>query len=172
MTSEPVAVWALTEVADRARMHALPQFEAWIGAPFVLVGAPNEPDEKPGEWIYSTAAHKSRGALPQAALEGTIVIPIKKARPDIFPGVVLVGRAASNDVQLDSPSVSKLHARIRLGDDGLFVSDAGSRNGTEINGKPVQGEAPLRAFAVVTFGRRRFTVQDTASLHKLVGKMA
>ena len=47
---------------------------------------------------------------------------------------VLVGRAPTADVRIDDPRVSRLHARIEMRDDGIYVEDLGSRNGTSVNG--------------------------------------
>lgn len=170
MTGVP-EVLRLAEVADMARALGAVSFKQWLGASFVLVGSEHEPEEQGAKWSYSTARHAAHGAVPVTALETAIVIPVKKARPDFFPGVVLVGRASSNDICLDSASVSKLHARLHESPDGLAISDADSRNGTLLNGKPVVGDMAVRVFSVVTFGRRSFTVQDVPSLHSFLRKM-
>lgn len=161
----------LSDVADSARALGAASFAAMIGAPYVLVGSAHEPGESDGPWHYTTDSHAAPGAVPETALESAIVIPIKKARVDDLPGVVLVGRATTNDIHLDSPSVSKLHARIHETATGLSVSDAGSRNGTTLDGRPVGNETAIRVFAVIAFGQRSFTVQDTASLYGLLKKM-
>ncbi len=50
----------------------------------------------------------------------------------------LMGRAPSCDIKLPSNNVSKEHTRIEVFDDKLIVSDAGSRNGTFLNGVQVR----------------------------------
>lgn len=50
---------------------------------------------------------------------------------------ITLGRDPSCDIPLPSPFVSRLHARIEKHDDGHFISDAGSRNGTLLNGSEV-----------------------------------
>ena len=83
--------------------------------------------------------------------------PLRKVHTQFFPKTILIGRAFSNDLCIDDPSVSKLHARIRIADDGLtLVEDADSRNGTFVNGQPATSERVVRDGDVVTFGRRRF----------------
>ncbi len=56
---------------------------------------------------------------------------------------VLVGRAPSADVRIDDPRVSRLHARIEMRDDGVYVEDLGSRNGTRVEGEAVLGSRKL-----------------------------
>lgn len=66
---------------------------------------------------------------------------------------VSVGRSEDNDVVLSHPSVSKVHARLRLGSDGLFVHDAGSTNGVWLRGERVSAEgAPFVAGEPLTVG--------------------
>jgi hypothetical protein len=54
-----------------------------------------------------------------------------------------VGRVADNDLHLDHPSVSKIHASLVMNREGtLLVADTGSTNGTYINGRRMAyGEA-------------------------------
>ena len=40
-------------------------------------------------------------------------------------------------VWINDESVSRRHARIRVGDDGVFLEDLGSKNGTFLRGVPV-----------------------------------
>ncbi len=56
--------------------------------------------------------------------------------------IALVGRAPNADLRLAEPQVSRLHARIEARNDGVYVEDLGSRNGTACNGEPVT--APTR----------------------------
>ncbi len=66
-----------------------------------------------------------------------------------------IGRAADNDMQLDHPSVSKIHAAMRMNTDGaLVIADTGSTNGTFINGRRIAyGEArAIEAGDTVGFG--------------------
>ena len=50
--------------------------------------------------------------------------------------IVLIGRAAGNDLVLRQPSVSARHARVIVGPDGLWIEDLGSRNGTFVGTPP------------------------------------
>lgn len=42
------------------------------------------------------------------------------------------------ELVVDDPSVSRRHARLSIGADGLVIEDLNSLNGTEIDGKPLQ----------------------------------
>jgi hypothetical protein len=63
-----------------------------------------------------------------------------------FPDMVTIGRTANNDVILPDVSVSKFHAYFRLlGRERAQIVDAGSKNGTWLNGVrlPARGEPTL-----------------------------
>jgi hypothetical protein len=66
-----------------------------------------------------------------------------------------VGRVADNDLHLEHPSVSKIHAALVMNREGtLLVADTGSTNGTYINGRRLAyGEArQIEDGDVVGFG--------------------
>jgi pilus assembly protein CpaF len=60
------------------------------------------------------------------------------AQPEIS-----IGRVAGNDIVLGDANVSKFHARLSVGDDGVTVIDLRSTNGTFINGSRLTGPAPI-----------------------------
>lgn len=47
-------------------------------------------------------------------------------------GVVSIGRALDNDVVVPDPTVSRRHLRVSALDDGIYVEDLGSTNGTHL----------------------------------------
>ena len=89
--------------------------------------------------------------------------------PSRAGGVVVVGREKNSaDVCLPIGTVSAAHARFERDEDGrVFVSDLGSRNGTEVDGRPVPPGGPrfeLSSGDVVTLGDphlARFEVVET-----------
>ena len=65
--------------------------------------------------------------------------------------LLTVGRHPDSMVPLASPSVSSHHGAIRWRDDGFYVQDLGSRNGTRVNGVEVE-EAKLNDGDRLAFG--------------------
>ena len=63
----------------------------------------------------------------------------------------LVGRASSNDIQIDHPRVSRHHAELRVDGGTTWLIDLASSNGTLVNGRPVKHWA-LRHGDVVRIG--------------------
>lgn len=51
--------------------------------------------------------------------------------------VTTIGRAPTCDLVLEYGSVSRLHARVELNESGHVVVDAGSTNGTTVNGRRI-----------------------------------
>lgn len=74
-------------------------------------------------------------------------------------GSKLVGRAATSDVPIYDPTISRRHAEIQLADSGVLVRDLGSSNGTFLNGARVS-EATATDGDVVTFGKVAFHVRE------------
>src|SRR5262249_40974595 len=63
-----------------------------------------------------------------------------------------IGRQADCAVCLESPAVSRHHARIVRNGDEFFVEDLGSSNGTFLNGQRTQGRQPLTEKDVLQIG--------------------
>ncbi len=74
-----------------------------------------------------------------------------------------VGRGAHNEVHLTEESVSEAHAELQRRDDGWYVVDRGSTNGTYVGGSRVSGERRLSQSAEVRFGgvKLRFLDAET-----------
>ena len=52
----------------------------------------------------------------------------------LMEGANVVGRAPEATIRIDSPGISRLHARILVHDGAATLEDLGSKNGTHVNG--------------------------------------
>jgi predicted component of type VI protein secretion system len=79
---------------------------------------------------------------------------------------VHVGRGAHNDVRLADESVSETHAKLQRREDGWYVVDMESTNGTYVAGTRIRGERRLEGSPDIRFGgiKMRFTSTEGASL--------
>lgn len=68
---------------------------------------------------------------------------------------ILIGRSEDNDLALPDPFSSGHHAIIAPADSGFCVRDNGSKNGTFLNGKKVQGEIELKRGDEILIGSTR-----------------
>jgi pSer/pThr/pTyr-binding forkhead associated (FHA) protein len=77
---------------------------------------------------------------------------LKGTRIELRGESASIGRGAHNDASLPDDSVSDSHARLERRDDGWYVMDAGSTNGTYVGGKRITGERRLDGPAELRFG--------------------
>jgi hypothetical protein len=89
------------------------------------------------------------------------------ASPALTPGTAIelqqaagVGRGAENTIRLDGDTtVSSRHATLDSRADGLWVEDAGSTNGTFVNGAPVTTRRLLQPGDVIRIGHTDLLVE-------------
>jgi DNA-binding winged helix-turn-helix (wHTH) protein len=67
-------------------------------------------------------------------------------------GEHILGRDADAEVFLESPSVSRRHARICIADGHATFEDLGSKNGSSVGGRRAQGPVPLADGDVIITG--------------------
>lgn len=90
-------------------------------------------------------------------------------RVQLNQDMTTLGRSDTCDVVIDVPTVSRLHARIELQHDRYMLFDAGSANGTFMNGKRVEHGGQLGTGDVIWLGYHEvalhfFDPEDTLAL--------
>ena len=102
-----------------------------------------------------------RGAEPAATRyllvgdDGDFVLP---------PGEVLIGRGPECAVRLPSSDVSRVHARVRVREDGVLLDDRDSKNGTWVNGARITEPRALEEGDEVVVGECRLLFRSSATL--------
>ena len=71
-----------------------------------------------------------------------------------------VGKASENDIALDDPSVSHLHAVLERFSAGWCVTDLGSSNGTWLNGERIWSSRRVRHDDEIRIGQTRLLFRD------------
>jgi signal transduction histidine kinase len=87
--------------------------------------------------LDATRCSSCGDSLAVAVLEvmrGELAEKIRFLRPRAY----VVGRARHNDIALNEPSISKLHARLDYQDGRFFIEDAGSLHGVYVNATKVR----------------------------------
>jgi DNA-binding winged helix-turn-helix (wHTH) protein len=77
-------------------------------------------------------------------------------------GEMVVGRGVDCGLRLDSPRVSRHHARIRVTGSGASVEDLGSKNGTTVRGERIEGEVALRDGDEIVIGPAELLFRGSA----------
>src|SRR5258707_4670699 len=77
-------------------------------------------------------------------------------------GTFTIGRDAACDLVLSDMTVSRTHAGLLRVADGWLLSDAGSTNGTRLNGWRVTDPVPAQAGAQVTFSAMTLVITERA----------
>jgi hypothetical protein len=106
-------------------------------------GAPEEPEEPEPEREHVTLAVEGR------------VVPVSADR-------IVVGRSRECDVRVDDSNVSRRHFELVRESPGTWVvSDLGSTNGTEVNGRTVQRRTTLDDGDRITIGSTELVFERT-----------
>lgn len=111
--------------------------------------------------LVAAGAGEAPQAPPIAARLRVISGPDAGRVVELRAGVSTLGRDASNTVVIGDPLVSKHHCRIAVGD-AVEVIDAGSANGTLIDGQAAD-RAIVAADDIITVGDSAFSVERTGS---------
>ncbi len=80
-------------------------------------------------------------------------VPLKSVR-------LTIGRSSRNDLCLNDPFVSRLHAEIRRDGEFFVLYDSGSANGTYHNGQRIDSSAALQFGDVIRIGETELRVAD------------
>ena len=79
-----------------------------------------------------------------------------------------IGRSSTNGICISDPFASRLHAELKREGDQVLLIDAGSSNGTFLNGQRVTAPIPLRPGDLIRIGETEIEYsseeQDTLSL--------
>ena len=134
----------LADLIESATGLAVPADESWW-----VDGAQHAADARIGEITLldgsqiarsrPVAAEPLRGwsVLLSGGLHAGPALPVPRSRP------LVVGRSPQADIFVDSPSLSWTHVTFEREGDGVRVSDAGSTNGTYVDGVEVTDEGVL-----------------------------
>ena len=125
-------------------------------------------DPLPSQWGFHTHAEdcssgyaSARGYASHEELHALLVadrhfaVPFRKPiASQSDPKRLSIGRSSDQDIVLRNETVSKFHAWLERSSDGAYhVADAGSRNGTRLNGRNVvAGPLPIAPGDAVRFG--------------------
>jgi ABC-type multidrug transport system ATPase subunit len=145
----------LTLAADGPEVRLSPQ------APAVVPSSPPPATAPPARAPFVQKAAPDFSTVPAPPVDAG-VLPSAGGGP-VLTGVHRVGRTAlrigrdpSNDLVLNDLLVSRRHADFHAaGPSGTEIVDLGSANGTYVNGRRIQGRAPLAEGDIIGIGRHQ-----------------
>ena len=114
------------------------------------------PPPPPASSDVDANATRARMIPPKVVLRGVSGSYFGKIVP--VRGRLVIGRGSECDLILDEPEMSRRHAVIENSDDGIFLRDLGSSNGTYVNGVQVR-DAVLHPDDQIAFDRNRFLIE-------------
>lgn len=119
----------------------------------------------------NTGSHLDPAGAANLNLSEQEVYPVRKRAEGAFQDRVGIGRAPNVDISLPLPRVSKYHAFFTWDENGsYFVTDAGSKNGTMVEGKTLTPRQPylLAEGAQLAFGPYRFVFFTAEGFRELI----
>jgi pSer/pThr/pTyr-binding forkhead associated (FHA) protein len=127
---------------------------AAVAPPAIAAQTPAEAPSAPQTPVSAPAAKDPRPVV--AILESMNEGPGKGTKYELRSALGHVGRGAHNDVRLSDESVSETHAKLQKREDGWYVVDMDSTNGTYVGGSRVNGERKIDGSPDVRFGGMKF----------------
>lgn len=143
------------------------EFEAKHGGSFLLLSATGIAGPK-GMSGTDVRLDTDSDPLARTADLSVLVVPLRSA-PGAPGDLITIGREERNDAVVPDASISRFHAFLKRTPEGqCLIQDAGSTNGTMVNGVTVQtrgsGEpTELKSGDTVRLGRVEFTFLDAAA---------
>src|SRR5436190_16701297 len=90
-------------------------------------------------------------SLPETKL--TIIRPDGPTESRSFlPGAYVIGRSPESDIHIETPLISRAHARLTIKDRECVIEDLGSSNGTFVGGEKISAVTILRLGSQVMLG--------------------
>ncbi len=123
------------------------------------VSAPAHAQAQSGRtMIYSNAERVSEPLEERGrARAQTPLLLIDGKRVVISPAGATIGRGRQSDIVLNDPNVSRQHAEIRPRGGSWVITDLGSTNGSQLNGRRVEGSEVLRSGDEIELGASMMT---------------
>lgn len=99
------------------------------------------------------------------------VYPLVKKANASFADRITIGRTSNNDLAFNEVSISRFHAYLRLDGDRWLVADAGSKNGTWVDGERLQPrrERAIGSKGVLRLGDVELTFYAARELYAALG---
>jgi DNA-binding winged helix-turn-helix (wHTH) protein len=109
---------------------------------------------------FGYAFDAAEGAIEESELR--LVMSDGSRTVSLHAGPNLIGRGGEVALSVDSARVSRQHARIDAGAEGVTIEDLGSKNGTFVNGRRITARTMLNDGDEISIGPARMTFRRTS----------
>jgi hypothetical protein len=119
------------------------------------------PDPQSGRTMVYSAAGRVAEPLEERARarNQTALLLLEGKRMVVGPAGLTLGRSRQCDVVLSDPNVSRQHAEIRPRGGSWVLSDLGSTNGSQLNGRRIDGPEVLKPGDEIELGTSTMTFE-------------
>ena len=116
---------------------------------------------------YAFRDTPSGADVPRAPVHGEVAFSLKWAegRAVLGDGQSVLGRDPDVEIFLNSPGVSRRHARITIAGNRAAIEDLGSKNGTFVGDERVHGSQPLGDGDIIGIGSVKLTLRTIQRAH-------
>ena len=126
-------------------------------------------DELNSTQIFEPSKSMGSSISASESLKHAVYPLVKGEYPATPRGSFYIGRINGNDMIMPDYAISKRHAIIDIEDGTYYLRDAGSTNGTKINGTRLgKKRVKLKDKDVIGFARYEFTFLYPKSLYKML----
>jgi hypothetical protein len=167
----------IRELRDAARALSRAEFEERHGRAFLLLSAADLSTPRPTLTEVRLDAEPAVPVRAESTASLSLVVYALRRSGRSAGHLITLGRAPENDVVVPDVSISRFHAFVKQDANGRWLmQDAGSTNGTTINGDPVprQGHgppAPLAPGDDVRLGQVELTFLDCDGLVSFAARL-
>lgn len=163
----------IRDLAEKLKKLGEDRFRKMHPHPFLVVI--NRPPED-REWMDPRTAESKLSDISEIEMRSQSgeAVAVAKSNRNAFKSVITVGRARNNDIVLRAPKISKLHAKFLPDEEGYQLTDAGSANGTTVNGIQLKKDQTFRLNRgdEVAFWRYTFEYHDLDSFMEHLRKQS
>ena len=146
------AVWRTEFVSDHALTQVIAELRAALGdnarSPSFIENIPRR-----GYRLVEDVILIADSVAPA----GSALLPFKLQTDDgdhpLAQGLNVIGRTGDADICIDQTEVSRCHAKITIQGTSAVIEDLGSKNGTYVNGRRLEGPATLTNGDEIWIGR-------------------
>ena len=113
------------------------------------------PDQPGGQELEQPAPPPKRTKRTRGAPRVLMITQGSQAgqSAELADGVVLIGRGADAQLSLDDDYVSTRHARVVSGENGIYLEDLGSTNGSYVNNQRITAPTTVSLSDTIRIGR-------------------